>query len=119
MRSSMGRRRSRRCRLKVSARLNDSRGQWSGRSLAPIGREAVRRSLRRFTTALFVLLGLWSAASSGYGTERNARGVVSDESNGVLPGVTVVATSVDGRILATTVTDEAGRYLIGPPAAGR
>src|SRR5258708_36678701 len=117
MRSSMGRRRSRRCRLKVSARLNDSRGQWSGRSLAPIGREAVPRSLRRFTTALFVLLGLWSAAGSSHGADRHVRGVVSDESNGVLPGVTVVATSTAGRVLATAVTAGDGRYVTVPPAA--
>lgn len=75
-------------------------------------------SLRRFTTALFVLLGLWSAASSSYGADRNVRGVVSDESNGVLPGVTIVAKSVDGRVLATTITDGAGGYVIGPLAAG-
>ena len=76
-------------------------------------------SLRRFTTALVVLLGLWSAASGSYAAERNVRGVVSDESNGMLPGVTVVATSADGRVLATAVTDGAGRYVIGPLAAGR
>jgi hypothetical protein len=76
-------------------------------------------SFKTFTTSLFVLLGLWSAASSSYGAERNVRGVVSDESNGVLPGVTVVATSADGRVLATAVTDGGGRYVIGPLAAGR
>ena len=77
------------------------------------------RSLRRFATALFVLLGLWSAPASSYAADRNVRGVVSDESNGVLPGVTVVATSADGRVLATAVTDGAGRYVIGPMAAGQ
>jgi hypothetical protein len=77
----------------------------------------VPRSLRGFTTALVVLL--WSAASAGYGAERSVRGVVSDESNGVLPGVTVVAMSTEGRVLATTVTDGAGRYVIGPLAQGR
>jgi hypothetical protein len=75
--------------------------------------------MTRPTIVLFVLLGLWSAASSSYGAERNVRGVVSDESNGVLPGVTVVATSADGTVLATAVTDGAGRYLIGPLAPGR
>lgn len=39
-------------------------------------------------------------------------GVVADESGGVLPGVTVVATSEDGRVLATGVTDEVGRYAL-------
>jgi hypothetical protein len=79
----------------------------------------LRLSLRRFTTALFVLLGLWSAASASYVADRNVRGVVSDESNGVLPGVTIVALAADGGVLATTVTDGAGRYVIGPIAAGR
>jgi hypothetical protein len=68
---------------------------------------------------LCVLLGLWSAAASLDGAERNVRGVVSDESGGVLPGVTVVAASLDGRVLATAVTDGAGRYVVGPLAAGR
>jgi Carboxypeptidase regulatory-like domain len=72
----------------------------------------------RLATALFVLLGLWSAASSDHAQERNVRGVVSDESNGVLPGVTVVATSAGGRVLATTVTDAVGHYVIGPLAPG-
>jgi hypothetical protein len=83
------------------------------------GIHLMRLSLRRFTPAFFVLLGLWSAASSVYGADRNIRGIVSDESSGVLPGVTVVASSADGRVLATTVTDGAGRYVIGPLAAGR
>ncbi len=42
--------------------------------------------MRSFATALFVLLGLWSGAP-GYGADRSVRGVVSDESNGVLPVV--------------------------------
>src|ERR1051326_8656935 len=49
----------------------------------------------------------------------SVRGVVADESGGVLPGVTVVATSADGRVLATTVTDAAGRYAIGSLAPAR
>ena len=48
---------------------------------------------------------------------RRLHGVVADESGGVLPGVTVVATSQDGRVLATAVTDEVGRYAFRP--AGR
>ena len=79
----------------------------------------MRPSRRMFAIALFVLLGLWSAATSTYGADRNVRGVVSDESNGVLPGVTIVALAADGRVLATAVTDGAGRYVLGPLAAGR
>src|SRR4051812_23298146 len=82
-------------------------------------RRAVPRSLRRFAIALLVLLSLGSAAASMQGTGRNVRGVVADESNGVPPGVTVVATAADGQVLLTAVTDGAGRYVIGPLAAGR
>src|ERR1700730_7275728 len=43
-----------------------------------------------------------AAAETGRGV---VRGEVVDDSGGVMPGVTVVATAGDGRILATTVTD--------------
>lgn len=75
-------------------------------------------SLTRFAAAVMVVLGLWSAAPTGQAGGRNVRGVVADESNGVLPGVTVVATAPDGRVLATTVTDGEGRYTVGPVAPG-
>jgi hypothetical protein len=39
------------------------------------------------------------------------RGDVTDSSGGFLPGVSVVATTPEGRILATAVTDSAGRYV--------
>jgi hypothetical protein len=39
-------------------------------------------------------------------------GSVVDESGGVLPGVSVSAVSDDGRILATAVTDQVGRYAM-------
>jgi hypothetical protein len=45
------------------------------------------------------------------------RGAVTDGSAGVLPGVTVVASAADGRVVATTVTDGAGVYVLtGLPA---
>jgi hypothetical protein len=65
-----------------------------------------------------MLLGLWSAASAGQGAGRNLRGVVTDESDGVLPGVTVTARATGGEVLTTTVTDGQGRYVLGPLAAG-
>ena len=46
------------------------------------------------------------------------RGVVTDESAGVLPGVTVTARAADGQVLGTVVTDGQGRYAIGPLAVG-
>jgi hypothetical protein len=39
------------------------------------------------------------------------RGQVLDVSDGVLPGVTVVASAVDGRTLVTTITNEVGHYV--------
>ena len=78
------------------------------------------RSCKRLTPALFILVGLLSVAASSAAGDRSVRGVVADESNGVLPGVTVVAMSEDGRaVLTTTVTDGQGRYVIGPLAPGR
>jgi hypothetical protein len=65
---------------------------------------------RRFAVVLFALVTL--------AADRHARGVVFDVSNGVLPGVTVTASAPDGRVLATAVTDGAGRYAIGPLAPG-
>jgi hypothetical protein len=57
--------------------------------------------------ALFFL----GTAAAGAGDDlRRLHGVVADESGGVLPGVTVVASSEDGRVVATAVTDEVGRY---------
>ena len=78
----------------------------------------MRPSLRTLTTAFVVLLGVWLAPSSSYGADRNIRGVVSDESAGVLPGVTVTARAADGHVLATVVTDGAGRYVVGPLPPG-
>jgi hypothetical protein len=61
------------------------------------------------TLALLVLCSTAAAADKGPGV---IRGEVIDASGGVLPGVTVVATAADGRILASTVTDGAGGYVL-------
>src|SRR5947208_3598473 len=45
------------------------------------------------------------------------RGAVVDQSGAVLPGVTVAVTSIDGRVLATTVSDGSGAFTVeGLPA---
>src|SRR4029450_5864466 len=61
---------------------------------------------------------LHAAAQAGDGA---IRGTVVDSSGGALPGVTVVATSTEGRVLGTTVTDGSGAYEISalPPAEAR
>ncbi len=56
---------------------------------------------------------LFCSASLGFGqTTARVSGTVIDESGGVLPGVTVIATSHDGRVLGTTVTDNVGGYTL-------
>lgn len=40
------------------------------------------------------------------------RGTVADSSGGVLPGVTVVITNVDTKVMQTAVTDSEGRYQV-------
>ena len=79
----------------------------------------MRLSAKPFAAALIVVLALASGGSRLAAAERSVRGVVADESGGVLPGVTVVAISPDGLVLATVVSDGAGAYTIGPLAAGR
>jgi Carboxypeptidase regulatory-like domain len=78
----------------------------------------VRSFLRNSAASLLVLLIVSLAAVSGDAAGRHARGVVTDESKGVLPGATVVVTDTNGRIVATAVTDAAGRYDSGPLAPG-
>src|SRR5712675_176515 len=76
----------------------------------------MRPSILTLATLFLVLL---ATAAAGAGDDlRRLHGVVADESGGVLPGVTVVASSEDGRVVATGVTDEVGRYAFqGVPAA--
>ena len=62
----------------------------------------------RATILFVVLCTLTAIAAEG----TRVHGIVADESGGVLPGVTVVATAPDGQILATGVTDEVGRYAL-------
>jgi len=70
---------------------------------------------RALVLAIVALLGFCSPASSA--DTGTIRGVITDSSDGALPGVTVVATSVDGRVLATAVTDGSGAYdLVSLPA---
>jgi len=71
----------------------------------------------RLVLILFVTV-LSTAGQVPPGNHR-VRGVVTDESGAVLPGVTVVAAGADARALETTVTYGAGRYALGPLAGAR
>jgi hypothetical protein len=70
----------------------------------------MRLAGRTLPISLFVLFAVCSHATATEGAGGRVRGVVADESGGVLPGVTIVATTEDGRVLATAVTDAEGRY---------
>jgi hypothetical protein len=72
------------------------------------------------TLAAVALLALcWAPASiSAEPAQGRVRGAVTDGSGGVLPGVTVVATSADGVVIATTVTNAVGGYAFGALPAG-
>jgi hypothetical protein len=78
----------------------------------------MRLSARTFATALVALLGTCPPAVSNESVQGRVRGAVLDSSGGVLPGVTVVATSDAGHVLATAVTDDAGAYVLAALPAG-
>lgn len=73
------------------------------------------RILAALSAALFTVgVAILTAAAD----QGSVRGTVSDESGGLLPGVTVVATSPDGQVLKTVVTDATGRYAVAAIPAG-
>jgi hypothetical protein len=74
------------------------------------------RILAALTAALFTV---GSAILTGApGDQGSVRGTVSDDSGGLLPGVTVVATSSGGQVLNTVVTDATGHYALASIPAG-
>ena len=73
---------------------------------------------RLLVFALFALSAICTVATAAEAAEGAIRGAITDSSDGVLPGVTVVATSTDGRVLATAVTDGAGEYELAALPAG-
>lgn len=68
--------------------------------------------------ATLALLGMCATAASIDAAQGSVRGAVADGSGGVLPGVTVVATSPDGHVLATAATNAVGGYVFGALPAG-
>ena len=77
----------------------------------------MRRSLRSFAL-IATLIALGPETVSVQQATGVVGGEVTDTSGGVLPGVTVVATGADGQPLATTITDEVGRYVFKALPAG-
>jgi hypothetical protein len=68
--------------------------------------------------AVFGVLGVVGSAHAGQSTEASVIGTVTDESQGVMPGVTVTATSPALQGSRDAVTDEEGRYRITPLPIG-
>ena len=64
---------------------------------------------------LALLFPLGAAAQTG----ARVVGTVTDETGGMLPGVTVELRTPAGMSVATTVTDETGRYSLPSIPAGR
>src|SRR3979409_1637473 len=67
------------------------------------------------TSALIAVCATVLAAQAGTGVIRVE---VTDSSGGRLPGVTVIATAADGRVLASAVTDATGSYVFRAVPAG-
>jgi hypothetical protein len=88
----------------------------------------MRVSHSHFTVLLIVALGtFWAPGQSSAQTTTGvavkdargaARGSVVDQSAGVLPGVTVTATTADGKSLDTTVTNSSGEFTFDRLPAG-
>lgn len=76
----------------------------------------MRLTAHCFLFPLALALALASDVSAQ--TSATLRGEVTDALGGVLPGVTVTVIAKDGQTLATTVTDEVGRYAMPTLPAG-
>ena len=78
-------------------------------------------TMRSAVTPILLLVALFligSNGAAGQSPQGAVRGAVTDSSGGYLPGVTVVATSTSGQLLATAVTDSSGRFVLRALPAG-
>jgi hypothetical protein len=78
----------------------------------------MRRSAASLVLITLALVGLCSTPTFTQTLAGRIQGAVTDDSSGVLPGVTVVATSRDGRVIETAVTDAKGSFTFGALPAG-
>jgi carboxypeptidase family protein len=76
------------------------------------------RFSRALVLSIFAVLGCCAATPSAQTGHAGIRGAIADSSGGALPGVTVVAASPEGQVLATAVSDGAGAYEISGLPAG-
>jgi hypothetical protein len=76
------------------------------------------RLFQAFVLAICACVSVYSGAVSAEPGQGAIRGAITDSSGGALPGVTVIATSTEGRVVASAVSDGAGVYeLSALPAA--
>src|SRR5262245_4466657 len=69
-------------------------------------------------TSLGILLWLLPVAVAAQTGTASITGLVTDESGGTLPGVTVTATNQATSVTHVAVTNEAGNYTITPVTVG-
>jgi Carboxypeptidase regulatory-like domain len=69
-------------------------------------------NLFRRHVILLAVACLFTTAVSAQAPDGVVGGEVIDSSDGVLPGVTVVAATLDGQVVGNTVTDQVGRYVL-------
>src|SRR5450759_2909709 len=86
--------------------------------IPPISVRPLIPIMRVPTLAIVALLAMCSTVAAEPPAQGVVRGAVTDGSGGVLPGVIVVATAADGRLLATAVTDGSGGFLCRALPAG-
>lgn len=72
----------------------------------------MRSSVNVIGACMLALLALCLPLHAGQASELQARGVVSDESGAVLPGVTVVATTSEGAVVASAITNDLGEFAL-------
>ena len=92
--------------------------EWSADS-DPRTKHPMTRLARLLVLALAALLVFSRAARSTEMSDGMIRGAITDSSGGALPGVSVTATSLDGGVLATAVTDGTGAYELQALATGQ
>ena len=82
------------------------------------GRRRRRIGLGGAVAVFFGVLAIAGRASAGQETNAGVIGTVTDQSQGVMPGVTVTVTSSALQGSRDTVTDEQGRYRVSPLPVG-
>src|SRR6185295_7976989 len=91
----------------------------SSADIDPGTKHPMTRLARLLVFALAALLVFSRAATSTEMSDGTIRGAITDSSDGALPGVSVTATSLDGGVVATAVTDGTGAYELHALSPGQ